>query len=209
MSMKNPRKHLAGRPGRQSGVSLIEVMIALVISGLLALGLVQIFGASKTTSDMTEGLSRVQENGRFATQFLQRQLRMVGYMGCGSDAERSIQQSFVNHLAQHPGVTVPGGNKFRFQRPIEAYTQGEMTAPTELAILTNMVAGSDVLILRVFSEESTPVVSISKAADVLTLYIGDPAAPFLPTPAQQVLLGLENCRSADVFVGSLSGTAPG
>src|SRR5690606_30644996 len=145
------------RFGWQSGVSLIEVMIALVIAGLLSLGLVQIFAASKATSNMTEGLSRVQENGRFATQFLARQLRMVGFMGCGSDNGRSTQGSFVNHLSLHADGSVPGGDKFRFQRPIEAYTQGEMDAPDELATLTNMVEGSDVLILRVFSEESTPV----------------------------------------------------
>jgi type IV pilus assembly protein PilW len=199
----------ANRPGREAGISLIEVMIALVISGLLALGLVQIFAASKATSNMTEGLSRVQENGRFATQFLARQLRMVGFMGCGSDNERSTQASFVNHLSLFADNSVPGGNKFRFQRPIEAYTQGSMDAPAELASLTNVVDGSDVLILRIFSEESTPVVSIDKTGDILTLLIGDPTASFLPAPNDNVTLGLQNCRSADVFVGSLNGTVPG
>lgn len=193
----------------QAGVSLIELMIALVIAGLLALGLVQIFGASKTTSDMQEGLSRVQENGRFVTQFLERQLRMVGFMGCGSDTGRFVQQSFVNHLAQFDG-TLPGGNKYRFQRPMEAFTSGAMTAPTELNSPPRaLVPDSDVLILRVMSEESTPVVTVEKTGNTLDLFLGDPAAPFLPVPGNKVLLGLQNCRSADVFAGSLNGTAPG
>lgn len=202
----------AGRSGRivrPSGVSLIELMIALVIAGLLALGLVQIFGASKTTSDMQEGLSRVQENGRFATQFLARQLRMVGFMGCGADTGRFVQQSFVNHLAEFDG-TAPGGNKYRFERPIEAFTAGTMDAPAELdSPPRTLVEGSDVLILRVLSEESTPVVSVNKVNNTLNLVLGEPDAPFLPTPGNKVLLGLQNCRSADVFAGSLSGTAPG
>jgi type IV pilus assembly protein PilW len=191
----------------QSGVSLIELMIALVIAGLIALGLVQIFGASTATSQMTDGLSRVQENGRFATQFLQRQLRMVGFMGCGADTGRSVQGSFVNHLALFNG-TVPGGNKFRFQRPIEAFTAGVGAAPAELAG-EPIINGTDVLILRVLSDESTPVLTISKASKTLSLVLGEPAAPFLPAAGENVLFGLQNCRSADVFAGALNGTAPG
>ncbi|MEZ5461968.1 PilW family protein [Dokdonella sp.] len=202
------------RPKAQAGVSLIELMIAIVIAGLISLGLVQIFGASSATSQMTEGLSRVQESGRFATQYLQRQLRMVGFMGCGADTGRTVQESFVNHLAQYDaavpgGNNVPGGNAYRFQRPIEAFTQGSMTATAELATITGLVDGSDVLIVRVFTEESTPVVSVSKATDTLNILVGDPDAPFLPEPNKRVLFGLENCRSADVFAGLLNGNAPG
>ena len=191
----------------QAGVSLIELMIALLIAALISLGLVQIFGASSATSQMTEGLSRVQENGRFASQFLQRQLRMVGFMGCGSDTGRTAQQSFVNHLTKFDG-TVPGGDKYRFQRPIEAFTAGVGTAPAELAGEA-IVDGTDVLILRVLSEESTTVVSVTKAANTLTLLIGTPGAAFLPEPGKKVLFGLQNCRSADIFAATLSGTTPG
>ncbi len=199
--------NLRSRPA-QSGVSLIELMIALLIGSLIALGLVQIFGASSATSKMTEGLSRVQENGRFASQFLQRQLRMVGFMGCGSDTGRMVQQSFVNHLSNFD-ATVSPPSQFRFQRPVEAYTVGTMTAPTELATITNMVSGSDALILRVFSEESTPVISTSQTASTLNILIGKPDAAFLPDAGDKVLFGLQNCRSADVFAGALNGTVPG
>lgn len=205
MTNKSTRIPLIRLGSGQVGVSLIELMIAILIAALLALGLVQIFGASAATSRMTEGLSRVQENGRFATQFLQRQLRMVGFMGCGADTSRILQgDSFVNHLANFNG-TVPGGDKYRFQRPIEAFTAGVGTPPAELAA-EPIIDGTDVLILRVLSEESTPVVSISKTGDALGLLIGTPAAPFLPTPGDKVLFALQNCRSADVFAGILAGS---
>jgi type IV pilus assembly protein PilW len=191
----------------QSGVSLIELMIALLIAALISLGLVQIFGASSSTSKMTEGLSRVQENGRFVTQFLQRQLRMVGFMGCGADTGRFVQNSFVNHLALFDG-SVPGGDKFRFQRPIEAYTRDVGTDPAEL-VGEPIISGTDVLILRVLSDESTPVLSISKSTMQLSLVLGEPDAAFLPDPNKSVLFGLQNCRSADIFAGTLSGTTPG
>ncbi|HET9034245.1 MAG TPA: PilW family protein [Dokdonella sp.] len=208
MTNKSPEHSLNRLRSGQAGVSLIELMIGIVIAALLVLGLVQIFGASATTSQMTEGLSRVQENGRFATQFLQRQLRMVGFMGCGADTSRFIQDSFVNHLANFD-ATVPGGDKYRFNRPIEAYTVGTGTAPAELSSITGIVDGTDVLILRVFSEESVPVLSISKATNQLTLVVGEPDAPFLPEVNKTVLLGLQNCRSADVFAGILNGTSAG
>lgn len=192
---------------RQGGMSLIELMIALLISALLALGIIQIFAATRTSADMQQGLSRVQENARFVLQYLERELRMVGFMGCGSDAGRDEQLSFVNHLSQFDG-TVPGGNKFRFQRQMEAFTKGSMTAPSELATQP-ILGGTDVLILRIFSQESVPVLSSSQASNNLTLAIGNPGAAFLPTPGDTVLMGLQNCRSADVFAASLSGTSPG
>lgn len=187
----------------QSGVSLIELMIALVIAGLIALGLVQIFGASSTTSKMTEGLSRVQENGRFATQFLQRQLRMVGYMGCGADTGRSDQKAFINHMAKFDG-TVPDGNQFRFQRQIEGFTAA--TLPTELSV-TGLVANTDGLILRVFSEEGVPVVSAALAATgfTLNLTVGGTTSTILPDAGDKVLMAVENCRTAQVFAAKRAG----
>jgi type IV pilus assembly protein PilW len=188
----------------QVGISLIELMVALLIASLLTLGLLQIFSATRLTSQMQEGLSRVQENGRFATQYLQRQLRMVGFMGCGADSGRIAQTNFVNHLTMFDG-TVPGGNKYRFQRPLEAFSAGSGTPPDELAAVA-FVDGSDVLIMRTFSDESVPVLSVSRDAMILNMNVSDGAAPFLPTSGSTALFALENCRSADVFAGTLTGS---
>jgi len=196
----------AGRMRRERGMSLIEILVALLIASLLTLGLMQIFSATRMTSQMQEGLSRVQENGRFATQYLQRQLRMVGFMGCGSDAGRIAQSSnFVNHLALFDG-TVPAGSVYRFQRPMEAFTAGSGTPPTELTSdSASFVEGSDVLILRVFSDESVPVLSITRDATRLNINLASGGAPFLPPSGSTTLFAMQNCRSADVFSGTLTG----
>ena len=175
------------------GVSLIELMVAITIASLLTLGLIQIFGATRVSTQMQEGLSRVQENGRFATQFLQRQLRMVGFMGCGADTGRFTQETFTNHFMTYPNVLAE--ERFRFERPIEAYTAGG-TPPADLVDGGTFVAGSDVLILRVLSEESVPVVSISKAGQTLSALVGTPDAAFLPEPNQPAVLAMQNCRTA-------------
>lgn len=67
------------------GLSLIELMVALALGAFLILGLVQLFSASRSTFLASEGLSRVQETGRTAMDWMQRDLRMAGHMGCVSD----------------------------------------------------------------------------------------------------------------------------
>lgn len=67
---------------RQQGLSLVELMIAVTISLLLLAGVIQIFLSNKQTYRVQEGLSRVQENLRFAFHNTSRDIRMVGFQGC-------------------------------------------------------------------------------------------------------------------------------
>jgi type IV pilus assembly protein PilW len=76
-----------------AGLSLIEIMIALAISSVLVLGLVEVFAASRTAYQLSTGLARVQENGRFALDFLQRDLRMAGHLGCVNDQARFLPEN--------------------------------------------------------------------------------------------------------------------
>ncbi|MBS3804595.1 MAG: prepilin-type N-terminal cleavage/methylation domain-containing protein, partial [Oleiphilaceae bacterium] len=67
---------------KQRGLSLIELMIALALGVILTLGVTQIFLGSNQTYRLTDGLSLVQENMRFALGNLQYNARMAGYTGC-------------------------------------------------------------------------------------------------------------------------------
>ena len=64
---------------RQYGMTLIEIMVALVISLFLLAGLLQIFIATRQSSRIQENLSRVQENGRFGVEYINRVVRQAGY----------------------------------------------------------------------------------------------------------------------------------
>ncbi|MDH5437028.1 MAG: PilW family protein, partial [Gammaproteobacteria bacterium] len=68
---------------KQHGLTLIEMMVALVLSLIIMGGVIQIFISNKATYRMNEAMSRVQENGRFATMFLTQDIRMAGFQGCG------------------------------------------------------------------------------------------------------------------------------
>lgn len=78
---------------RQRGLSLIELMIGILLSSLLLLGVLQIFDSNRNTMRMQMAYSRVQESGRFAIDFLTREIRMADYWGCAPNKD-SIQ----NHL---------------------------------------------------------------------------------------------------------------
>ena len=112
---------------RQRGLTLIEILVALFVSGLVLAGVVQIYASSKQAYRVQESLSRLQENGRFAINRITHDLRMAGYSGClskfTSDPNRSEKhflsvlnnpESFLFNLAwpvsgfHYSGGWVPG-----------------------------------------------------------------------------------------------------
>lgn len=71
----------------QRGVTLIELMIALTLGLFLLAGVVAIYLGDKKTYQYSQSLARMQENGRIATEWLSRDLRMAGFIGCGRLSE--------------------------------------------------------------------------------------------------------------------------
>jgi type IV pilus assembly protein PilW len=199
---------------RESGVSLIELMVALVIAGLITLGIIQIFVGSKVAYQVQEGLSRIQENGRFSLQYLEHNARLAGYMGCGNDLARvppnnpatanyPYDTRFRNHLVAN-GSTPP--SYLRFQRPIEGFNANAVPVDQPLAVGGTgdwtpklpdsldgkAVKGSDVLILRIFGEESTPVTSQFTNAGSFT--VAD--VNFVKANG---IYGIENCGATPTY----------
>jgi len=75
---------------KQSGISLIEFMIALLIGLFLLGGILQMFSASQQTYRIQSNLARLQENGRFALDFLAHDIRTAGYWGCMTSSTGDI-----------------------------------------------------------------------------------------------------------------------
>ncbi|MEM9101935.1 MAG: PilW family protein [Pseudomonadota bacterium] len=79
----------------QQGMTLVELMIAMVLGFIILYGVIQVFMANRHTSRLQESLSRIQENGRIAITTVARELRNADYWGCTSDATR-----LQNHVAK-------------------------------------------------------------------------------------------------------------
>jgi len=57
------------RHPRQQGLTLVELMIAMVIGLILIAGVIQIFLSSQQAYRTQESMSRIQESGRFAWRY--------------------------------------------------------------------------------------------------------------------------------------------
>ncbi|WP_257386712.1 PilW family protein [Tahibacter caeni] len=65
-------------PAAQRGLSLIELMVAMLLGLLVSAGIVALFSATSQTSRVQTAMSRIQENGRFAMSRVEADLRMAG-----------------------------------------------------------------------------------------------------------------------------------
>lgn len=73
---------------RQAGVTLIELMVALAIAGFLMVGAIDVFLRGRDAFRLTESISRLQENGRFALAVIEPDIRMANYWGMTSRSVR-------------------------------------------------------------------------------------------------------------------------
>lgn len=71
--------------GKQRGVTLIEIMIALVIGLVLTGGILQVFASTRQSNRVQEAISRMQETGRMALEVVARDVRMADFWGCAAD----------------------------------------------------------------------------------------------------------------------------
>jgi type IV pilus assembly protein PilW len=185
--MKTNRLRVAATSSRQRGLSLIELMVALLLSGLLVLGLVQIFSASRASYSLAQGAARVQESARFAFDSLQRDIRHAGQFGCSSDQAhfqfggRAVRELFLSNRQDYSTVpNVDNNEALRFDFSLRGY-EANGSAPNQTVALPTIpvagaagdwspalpaslaglnprpVRGSDILALRMLSPESAEV----------------------------------------------------
>ena len=81
----------------QKGISLVEIMVALVISLFLLCGIIQVYLANKTSYSFSNALSRIQENGRYSLDIMAQDLRMAGFFGCAT-FDPTDTSNVVNNL---------------------------------------------------------------------------------------------------------------
>lgn len=66
---------------KQQGMSLVELMVAMLISLFLTAGIFTMFSMSSSNVTTTSQFNQLQENGRIALAIMERDLSQLGFMG--------------------------------------------------------------------------------------------------------------------------------
>lgn len=138
----------SGLPKQQAGLTLAELMIALVISMLLMTGVISVFVANKQTYLVQDALARVQENARFAVQAMVSDIRSAGYFGCNTALFRENPGNIRNTLN---GASGAGGYLYSFSRGVDGFEAGSGSwAPVLDPVIAaeNPSPGSDIITVR-------------------------------------------------------------
>lgn len=69
---------------RQSGLSLVEIMVAVVISSILILGVTDLFNGSFMSGRSNSQVVRMQESGRLALEIIGTDARRAGLWTCNT-----------------------------------------------------------------------------------------------------------------------------
>jgi type IV pilus assembly protein PilW len=75
---------------KQKGFTLVEIMIALVLSLLVTYGIAQVLITTNQSSSSSDGVSQAQETARFVMSFFGRQVRTAGTNSIDNDAITTV-----------------------------------------------------------------------------------------------------------------------
>jgi type IV pilus assembly protein PilW len=96
------------KPCRQIGMTLVEILVAMLLGVFIIASLLQFFLSNRQTYRLMEGESRLQENGRYALELLSHDIRLAGYIGCSNISATNpivIANTPLVAPVSHPGNT--------------------------------------------------------------------------------------------------------
>lgn len=130
----------------QKGLSLIELLVSMVIAGIVFAGVISVVQNSRVAFVNEQEAGFIQENARYATEILMRDIRLAGNMGCAHDS--------YAHLAN----TIDGDLDGLFSTDALSGYEGNPTSTPHTwpsAIVRDTLTGdSDAVILRYADPET-------------------------------------------------------
>lgn len=143
------------RPHRrvQSGLSLVELMVALAIGLFLVLGTSTVFVNTRKNADVDDATARLQDVARYAISVIENDARMANYWGLGKDATSIINKptqtgSNVPTLIASTAAVNCGALHAVDVETYAAASNNGYALPTTCAANTTAVGTSDVLTIR-------------------------------------------------------------
>lgn len=152
---------------KQKGVTIIELMIAMVMGLIITGAVVQVFANNKQIYLVQDVNARLQENGRYAIHTISEKIRKAGYLGC---ATRSKGTSISN--------VISGGSTnylYDFQKPIQGFeaTAANVWTPTLHSSITNALSNTDVLTIRYVDSQPYKITTHPTETANITIPVGN------------------------------------
>lgn len=170
--MKHARP-LASLPASRAirGLSLVELMIAMVLGLVVLLGVMGVISANGQNYRATEALSELQENARTAFELMAREIRQAADTGCGPGDDPDATEA---RLPVSVHASVPAG-WWRTWAPLRGFDGATVTP----AVAFGSVAGrriNDTHALQIQSVDNNtgPVINHNIAASIITTTAGHP-----------------------------------
>lgn len=124
----------------QRGFSIVELMVASTIGLILLAGATALLVNSGTNYQTTDSIARLQENARFALEFIARDLRNAGYYGCTADLGGDAIKSQLKAWDKIGDQQLPN--------PIEGFEATTGTWYPSSSTATNGSSKSDSFVIR-------------------------------------------------------------
>ncbi|HEX7080016.1 MAG TPA: PilW family protein [Gammaproteobacteria bacterium] len=187
--MSNPLQDFGRAHGRRraTGMTLVELMVALAIGSFLLLGAVTVFVQSRSTFRVADSVSRLQENARFVLDRLEPDIRMAGYFGLTSRPTKLLGRAGPDDPAGLGPQECETNWAINVEAVVEATNNGYAWGTGCDPFGGTAAADADTLIVRRVSEDE-----ITGSLDANTLYV-------------------QSARSVDgqIFQGTTVPTLPG
>ena len=168
-------------PQSQLGITLIELMIALVI-GLLATGaMLKVYVDSSRLYRFNEGLARIQENGRFGLEFIRRDARMAGFWGCyhGADLTNRISPGSTGYISYESNDITGTNNDGLNSSDSIAFSGAGNSVATVSSNMTSADSAIPISSTGIFELGEALLISDCETADIFQLTSIGGSAPSL------------------------------
>jgi type IV pilus assembly protein PilW len=166
MVMNNKQSWEAKRFLRSAGFSLIELMVALTIAGVLLLGMSAYFVTSSRNFSETERVSRQIENGRYASALLAEEVRHAGFYGEVGNVVNLPVSSAIAMPAAVPSICAFTLADVKAALPLPV--QGLDVPGSTPTCLPDYVSGTDVLVVRRANTTTVTAASVGATTDYYT-----------------------------------------
>lgn len=194
---------------RQSGLSLVELMVALVLGLIVVAAVIELFISTRQLYRTQDVKARMQEDGRYALYHIGELLARAGYRGCNSlmtqkaaDDEDFDSGETQGARAMQNLLTTDTDYFWSMEQPVFGHeaTGHNTWEPAKPGDLNNAVSGSDILTIRTVGPEYIPILGQKNDYFEVGSDNGlDDCDPASDGDSCQNIVMVSNCDFATVF----------